>query len=455
MAIAHIRTSAAQVTANDATPTLTYNLPSLPSAGTLIVVSFFGFGGTGGPGAITVGVNQSGSFTLQSAADSANWRTGFAYLTVPSGWSGTATITVEAANAYSWLGFIVSEYSGALTTSTPYDNHVFDGDAGTLTSLQVVGSAGSQADSLIISGVAAEEYDGNANLTTPGGYTSRGVNQDWALGTPFRVADKILSATTAESPTFGFDSSPIAVGFQVRFKAFLGGSPVTLTGGGELPTGNEFAPSVSWVSAPAATATAGSAFAISASALDDLGVASITLKRDGVVVATGVGNVVSFAGNHPISGVVVWDVTATDTDDQVTTLSATTTISGDVVAPTITLASNILSVTSITQQPFLTATVSDNTAVDRVEFFRGIIGAGTLIATTTGEPHRAVLGFTSADNGVVPYFARVYDSAGNFANSSVVNITVAINTTPPPDVDDDWVTVVRNANVWVQVPRNT
>lgn len=93
----------------------------------------------------------------------------------------------------------------------------------------------------------------------------------------------------------------------------------------------------------------------------------------------------------------------------------------DLVPPTVALTSNVTSVTAASTVT-LTATATDDVGVARVDFYEGT----TLLGTRSSAPYELFISFTSADNGAHTYTARAFDTAGNSATSSAVNVTVDI-----------------------------
>src|SRR4030042_4049767 len=93
---------------------------------------------------------------------------------------------------------------------------------------------------------------------------------------------------------------------------------------------------------------------------------------------------------------------------------------------------------SITSPPFgtayttaktvtITASASDNVGVTKVEFYNG----STLKGTDTSAPYSYAWAFTGTDNGTHNWTAKAYDAANNNSVSSVINLIVNIDITPP------------------------
>ena len=75
----------------------------------------------------------------------------------------------------------------------------------------------------------------------------------------------------------------------------------------------------------------------------------------------------------------------------------------------------------------LTADVTDNVGVNKVEFYRN----GVLAATKISSPFQLSVPMTYLDNGEIPFTAKAFDFAGNTATSQPLVISVNI---PPPKV---------------------
>lgn len=98
-------------------------------------------------------------------------------------------------------------------------------------------------------------------------------------------------------------------------------------------------------------------------------------------------------------------------------------LQNDTTPPSVTLvssSSNVNAASSVT----LTATASDPSGIQKVEFYRN----GTKIGEDLTAPYALQEDYTPADNGTLTYFARAIDTAGNPADSNSVTVTVAIPT---------------------------
>lgn len=179
-----------------------------------------------------------------------------------------------------------------------------------------------------------------------------------------------------------------------------------------------------------------------ATGTDNVALVKATFYRDGVEVSVDPGSgpfghneSFTSADNGTINYTVVLEDAAgntTTSDPLVITINIPVI---DNTNPTIALTSSSINVTedgNIT----LTATVTDDVAVDYVEFYRD----GVLLSTDNSSPFTCVEDFTDYDNGTIAYTAKVFDTSGNNVTSNTVNITVAVTVHVQPLTQLDVVT---------------
>jgi len=77
----------------------------------------------------------------------------------------------------------------------------------------------------------------------------------------------------------------------------------------------------------------------------------------------------------------------------------------------------------------INATASDNVGVTALEFYDG----STRVAADAGNPSRASVAFTAADNGAHSFTVVAHDAAGHATTSTAVSVTVAIAVTQPSE----------------------
>jgi hypothetical protein len=93
----------------------------------------------------------------------------------------------------------------------------------------------------------------------------------------------------------------------------------------------------------------------------------------------------------------------------------------DKIPPVISLSADVVDVV-LAGTVSLTADVSDNLGVAKVEFYRNDV----LFDTGLAAPFQRTLSFTREDNGVVTFTAKAFDFSGNTAMSQSVAITINI-----------------------------
>lgn len=97
----------------------------------------------------------------------------------------------------------------------------------------------------------------------------------------------------------------------------------------------------------------------------------------------------------------------------------TITEAGDSVAPTVTLTAPTSGTVSNTIA--VSATADDNVGVARVDFYRG---SGVLIGTVTAPPYSVNFDTATLGEASACFYAKAYDGAGNFSNSSTNCVAV-------------------------------
>jgi hypothetical protein len=164
---------------------------------------------------------------------------------------------------------------------------------------------------------------------------------------------------------------------------------------------------------------------LSASASDNVGVASVEFFVDGIARGSDASSPYSMAldsttlanGTHSLTA------RATDAAGNATTSGAVSFSVSNVVADTtapVVSASETGSSGTIT----LAATASDNVGVAKVEF----LVDGVLKGTDTASPYSMTLDSTTLANASHSLVARAYDAAGNVGTSSAVSFSVANGT---------------------------
>lgn len=193
-------------------------------------------------------------------------------------------------------------------------------------------------------------------------------------------------------------------------------------------------PTVS-ITAPAAGSTLTGNVTFSANASDNVAVASVDLKVDGVLlshitnapysatwVTTNVAN-----GTHTLSAV------ATDSSNNTSTVSETVTVNnaapGDTTPPTVSITAPTAGST-ISGVATLSANATDNVAVQSVQFKLNGVNLG---AAVTSAPYNFSWDTTGSTNGTYTLSAVATDTSNNSTTSASVSVTVS-NASPPPPV---------------------
>ncbi|MGH3581451.1 MAG: Ig-like domain-containing protein, partial [Mycobacterium sp.] len=158
------------------------------------------------------------------------------------------------------------------------------------------------------------------------------------------------------------------------------------------------------------------------------GATTISVNNGGGTVTVPDNAIVATPGSMTVNvtGTTTFTLTATHPKRTTKTATVTVTLGADATPPSVSLAANPQTVVA-PGSTTLTATASDNAAVTKVEFYRG----ATLIGTDMSAPFTQTANFVPADIGNVPFTAKAYDAANNNTTSSVLNVTVVADSTPP------------------------
>ena len=191
-------------------------------------------------------------------------------------------------------------------------------------------------------------------------------------------------------------------------------------------TGDTVAPTVS-ITSPAASATISGTVNVTATASDNVGVASVQFKVDGAnsgVAITSAPYALSLNtttlsnGNHVLSAV------ATDAaGNSATSASVTVNVNNttpDTTPPTVSISAPANGAT-VSGTVSVTANASDNVGVASVQFRLDGASLGSL---DTASPYTASWNTTTASNGTHTLSAVAKDAAGNTTTSANVSVTV-------------------------------
>ncbi len=215
---------------------------------------------------------------------------------------------------------------------------------------------------------------------------------------------------------------------------------VSVTVSNTVVSKDTIAPIVS-ITAPANNSTVTGTISITASASDNVGVASVQFKVDGSALGAALTsapysnslNTTSLSnGSHAISA------TASDAAGNSATLSITVTVSNtvaskDTIAPTVSITAPANNST-VTGTISITASASDNVGVTSVQFK---VDGSNLGSAVTTSPYVASCSTANYANGIHTISAIASDAAGNTSTSSVtVNVS---NSAPPVSASNLWI----------------
>src|SRR6202140_1633952 len=203
---------------------------------------------------------------------------------------------------------------------------------------------------------------------------------------------------------------------------------VTFTFG---PSGPDTTPPSVSISSPTANQTVTGTIPVTATASDNVAVASVQFKLDGA-------NLGSLVTSAPYQ--ISWNTTsatnashsltavATDTSNNSTTSTAVAvTVNNDTTPPSVSISSPTANQTVTGTIP-VTATASDNVAVASVQFK---LDGANLGAPVTSAPYQISWNTTSATNASHSLTAVATDTSNNSTTSTAVAVTVNNDTTPP------------------------
>ncbi len=181
-------------------------------------------------------------------------------------------------------------------------------------------------------------------------------------------------------------------------------------------------PTVALVSPPS-SATVGVSTTLTASAGDDVGVASVEFRVNGFLICSDNTAPYTCAWTPDAEGSATIEATALDAAGNSATASASVSVlpPPDTTPPTVQFVSPPATAT-VGVATTLTASASDTVGVTKVEFRVN----GSLLCTATASPYTCA--WTPAATGTASLEAKAYDAAGNSATASA-----SVSVLPPPD----------------------
>jgi hypothetical protein len=232
--------------------------------------------------------------------------------------------------------------------------------------------------------------------------------------------------------------------YRVRSRDAAGN--LAVSGNFSFKTLDQTLPSVS-ISAPAAGATVSGVVAISALASDNVGVASVQFRVDGVAFGArdtaspwtiSWNTATATAGSHALSAV------ARDAAGNATTSAAVTvTVNNtDAIVPTVAMTAPANGATVTGSAVTASANAADNIGVVGVQFK---LDGAVLGAEDTTSPYSTAWNTTTTANGSHTVTAVARDAAGNTATSAAVTVTVSNATTVSTTIWNASATPIRIA----------
>jgi Galactose oxidase-like, Early set domain/Bacterial Ig domain len=325
--------------------------------------------------------------------------------------AGANVVTVRFSVAAMYPDVRVLEYSGLDTVSPLVGGVGASGSGATSSSGSLAVPSGSI---LLVAGNVVEKKTNAAGT----GFTSRMItapNGDIA-------EDRVVTAAGTYSGT-----ASLASGYWVmQMAAFRQPSG---------PPPPDTTPPAVTITAPAASATVNGSVMITATASDNVGVAGVQFKVDGVNIGTEVTGISPYSVAWDTTGVANGPHTLTavvrDTSNLTTTSAGVgVTVSNDTTPPTVTLTAPASGAT-VSGIVTVTATASDNAGVAGLQF--KLDGANLGAEVTGAPPYSISWNTTGAINGSHTLAAVARDTANLTTTSAGVPVTVSNvpDTTPP------------------------
>jgi hypothetical protein len=205
------------------------------------------------------------------------------------------------------------------------------------------------------------------------------------------------------------------------------------------PPPDTTSPAVS-VTAPAAGATvSGASVAVSATASDNVGVASVQFRLDGTTNIGAADTSAPYAvtwdtrslsnGTHTITA-VARDAAGNATTSGPVSVTVNNAPPPDTTAPTVSVSAPASGATVSGSSVNVSATATDNVGVASVQF--RLDGTTDIGAADTSSPYGITWNTTSLTNGNHALTAVARDAAGNSTTSAAVTVNVSNGPPPPP-----------------------
>jgi cytochrome b involved in lipid metabolism/glutamine amidotransferase PdxT len=270
--------------------------------------------------------------------------------------------------------------------------------------------------------------------------TATAADNVGVAGVQFKLDGVNLSTEVTTAPyTISWTSSSATNGSHALTAVARDAAGNTTTSGTVTVTVNNVAtdttaPTVS-ITAPTTGSTVSGAVTVTATAADNVGVAGVQFKLDGVNLSTEVTTApytISWVSTTATNGSHALTAVARDAAGNTTT-SATVTVTvnnvaGDTTAPTVSITSPANNATVSGTNVSLAATAADNVGVVGVQFKVNGANQGSEDLTS---PYSKTWDTTQVANGTYTITAVARDAAGNTTTATAVTVTVNNDTTPP------------------------
>jgi sulfur transfer protein SufE len=359
--------------------------------------------------------------------------------------SGTVTADISASDNVGVASVVVKK-DGVLVatlTSSPYswsyDTTEDANGSHTLTATAYDAAGNSATATLNLTVDNPDTTPPTVNFTAP----SNGATVSGSVSVAISASDNVgvvsVKLTKDGAAVASWTSGPYAYSWDttkdsngshvlVATAADAAGNKSTATVTVTVSNADTTPPTISFTS-PASGATVVGTVPISMSASDNVGVASVKLTKDGVLVATLTAAPYTWSYNSKLdaNGSHSFAATAYDAAGNHASASLSVNVSNaDTTPPTVSFTSPASGATVVGTVP-ISMSASDNVGVASVKLTKD----GVLVATLTAAPYTWSYNSALDANGSHSFVATAYDAAGNH---SAAGLTVKVSNPVPPKV---------------------
>ena len=326
--------------------------------------------------------------------------------------------TVSSANGNHSLTAVAVDSSGNAATSTAVSVTVSNGDA-----TPPLVSITSPANNATVSGTVSVNATASDNIAV----ANVQLQVDGA---------NVGSADTSSPYNFSWNSASVSNGSHTLTAVAkdTSGNPATSSISVTVNNTDTTPPTVS-ITSPANNATVNGTVTVSATASDNVGVASVQLRVDGANVGSAdTSSPYNFSWNTTSVSNAGHTLTAVAKDaagNTTTSVIVNVTVNNaDTTPPTASITSPANNAT-VSGTMTVSATASDNVAMGSVQLQ---VDGANVGSTDTSSPYNFSWNTTSVSNGSHTLTTVAKDAAGNSATSASVKVTVNNSDTTPPTV---------------------